>query len=166
MAARVTSTDTLTTHIMKRSLFLLLAFALGCTVTLKAQKLTKRFVGVWQKQELVHDQGDAPRLITLPVWKVFSSDGTFFTFLIVNDRAESIKMMEGTWSVKNDSVYEEHVADCITNPAFKGTTNRISYRLVSKDNMGITYQLDGAKHRAEETWIRVKLELPKSQREK
>lgn len=154
---------------MKRSLSLLLTLLLGCTaplsLTVNAQKLAKRFVGVWQKQELVHDQGDAPRLITLPVWKVFSSDGTFCTFLIVNDRAESIKMMEGTWTVKNDSIYEEHVADCITNPAFKGKTNSITYRLVSEDNMGISYQLKGAKHRAEEAWIRVKLQLPQSQRE-
>lgn len=150
---------------MKRSLFLLLAFVLGCTITLKAQKLTKRFVGVWQKQELVHDHGDAPRLITLPVWKILSSDGTFCTFLIVNDRAESIKMMEGTWKVQNDSVYEEHVTACITNEQFTGQTFRINYRLVSDDNMGITYQVKGAKRRAEETWVRVKLELPKSQRE-
>lgn len=127
---------------------------------LTAQSDVSKLVGVWQQHERVTDNDGHMRLVHLPVWKVLTGDGVFYTFLIANKDGVSIKTNEGTYKVVNDSVYEENISGSITVPALVGTTNTMRYNFAHPDVMNVVYRLPKAQRDAREIWIRLKLELP------
>lgn len=146
---------------MKKIFPFLLALSLCLPSALSAQEQAKAsLVGVWQRLETVKDDGGTTRTIKLPVWKVYDSNGTFSSFLIANKEADCIKAMEGTYSLVNDSVYDEHITGSVTSPELVGTTNPMSYKFVSPDLLQVSYHLSGAKQGVSEGWVRIKLEMP------
>lgn len=147
---------------MKR--LLLSLFAALLTLGLAAQRhgtVDARFVGIWQQQQMVKNDKGEPRLIRLPVWKVYSVDGVFTTFIIANRTAQSVITMQGRFAILNDSICEEHVGGSITAPDLVGVRNPIVYHFDGPDHMKVSYTLPGRDGSASEQWVRVKMEMPR-----
>jgi len=96
----------------------------------------------------------------LPVWKIMQSDGVFYTFLIADASGKSIKTSEGTFEITSDSTLTEHITAAITDQSLIGKNNVIRYHFSDSDTLHFQYRLPDATQNGEETWIRVKLEVP------
>lgn len=121
-----------------------------------AKKIT--LAGIWQQVQLDPKTG---HLINLPVWKILENDGSFHVFLIADPKCQCIITNQGKYSVKTDSTFVEHITGSITDSNLVGRNNTITYHFEGQDKMRITYQMPSATSKAEETWVRVKLEMPK-----
>lgn len=144
---------------MKRFISLLALVAIGTMLTASAQKATNTLVGVWQQEQTVQEGGKT-RTIHLPVWKVITADGTFYTFLIASRNGRSMKMNEGTYTLNSDSVMTEHVHRSLTAPELDGCDNAIRYRFVDANTIQIVYRMPDALKDGHETWRRVTMEKP------
>lgn len=134
-------------------LFILLA-PLSLFVTAQEENA---FAGVWQQTQVAGEDGHTMRL---PVWKVLQNDGTFCTFLIANQMAQTIITNAGTYEVASENSYKEHITGSITDPGLVGHTNDLTYSFDGPDKLTIVYTMPGAEREAVETWVRVKLEFP------
>lgn len=119
------------------------------------------FVGLWQQVEQSRQDG---RTLLLPVWKMIQSDGRFCTFLIGNRSGQSVITNEGRYEVTSDSTVTEHVSGSITDLDIVGKSIRLTYRLEGRDRLHLTYRIPGASRDGHETWKRVCLEVPRSDR--
>lgn len=149
---------------MKHLFFTLLACLACCTATLKAQsQASNNFVGIWQQRQVTIGDNGTGHFIKLPVWKVYESNGTFCIFLIANQKADCIKVTEGTYSVVNDSIYEEHISGSLTNSNLVGRSNKIKYTFATPDELVISYNISNAPNDSHESWVRVKMQVPDAQ---
>lgn len=140
-----------------RILILLLALAMPLGLCAEHHKKAPEIVGVWQQvQKAKHDN----RIMTLPVWKVIASDGTFCTFLIGNSSGKSVITNEGRYEVTSDSTVIERVKGSITDIELIGKAVTLTYRFEGRDKLHVRYRLPGASRDGHETWVRVKLEVP------
>lgn len=139
---------------------ILLAMSLLCmTLSANANSAKKNtLVGIWQQ---VQFDSKAGHFINLPVWKVLENDGSFHVFLIADPKCQCIITNQGKYTVKTDSTFVEHVTGSITDATLVGRNNTITYHFDGQDKMRVTYQMPSATSKAEETWVRVKLEMPK-----
>lgn len=142
---------------MKQLLFIL-CFLTSLGLSADTQKKRAALTGLWQQVGVDPHDG---RQMRLPVWKVLQEDGHFFIFLIANQHAQSIITNRGTYKPATDSTYVEHITGSITNTEMVGRSNTITYRFLDKDRIEVSYNLPEAPGVARETWVRVKLELPK-----
>ena len=139
---------------------LLLTTLLACTTLGMSASNAKKptIAGIWQQTQLDPQSG---RMINLPVWKVLENDGSFHVFLIADAKCQCIITNQGKYSIKSDSTFVEHVTASITDANLVGRNNTITYHFDGDDKMNVTYQMPYASSQAKETWIRVKLEMPK-----
>lgn len=142
---------------MKKSLALALSLFLCIGAYADKIKNADKLVGIWQQVQKAKEDN---RVVRLPVWKVMQSDGHFSTFLIANEQAQSIITNRGEFKVTSDSTLIEYVKGSITDPMLVGKSNKISYQLIDDDTMRITYKLPNAMREGNETWVRLKLEIP------
>lgn len=114
--------------------------------------------GIWQQ---VQQDPQSNKAITLPVWKILENDGSFKVFLIADAKCQCIITNQGRYEVKNDSIMTERITGSITDASLVGRSNTITYSFENQDEMHITYRMPEATTQANETWVRVKLEMPK-----
>lgn len=141
---------------------LLLALLAPLFVCAQNTNSKAELVGVWQ--QMGQPEYNRPPM-RLPVWKVIQNDGTFCTFLIANQEAQSIITNQGTYSVTSDSTVVEHVTGSITDPDIVGKDNAINFQMRGKDFIHITYRTSAAEQVTHETWVRVKMEVPRQPRQ-
>lgn len=129
------------------------------SVSLSANGTKKvTLAGIWQQ---VQQDPQTHKSINLPVWKVLENDGTFHVFLIADAKCQCIITNQGRYELKSDSTFTERITGSITDANLVGRSNTITYHFDGQDKMNISYQMPGATTKTNETWVRVKLEMPK-----
>lgn len=139
--------------ILLTTMLLLTSVALSASNTKKIP-----LAGIWQQVQL---DSQSNKAIHLPVWKVLENDGTFHVFLIADAKCQCIITNQGLYEVKSDSTFSERITGSITDANLVGRSNTITYHFDGPDKMNISYQIPGAASQTNETWVRVKLEMPK-----
>lgn len=145
---------------MKKTLLLALLVPLFAYAQTETSQV--RLAGVWQQLGQPEDNRPPMRL---PVWKVMQNDGSFCTFLIANQEAQSIITNQGTYRLTSDSTVTEHITGSITDPGIVGKDNVIRFQTRGNDLIQITYRTSAAEQETTETWVRVKLEMPRQPRQ-
>lgn len=143
---------------MKTKLLLLLALLAPLSLCAEETKKQPALTGVWQQVQAARHDG---HIMTLPVWKVLQGDGSFCTFLIANATGQSVITNEGSYEVTSDSTVVEHVTGSITDLDIVGKKLTLTYHFEGKDTLHVSYRVPGASRDGHETWVRVKLEVPK-----
>lgn len=128
------------------------------SVSLSANGTKKvTLAGIWQQ---VQQDPQTHKSINLPVWKVLENDGAFHVFLIADAKCQCIITNQGRYELKSDSTFTERITGSITDANLVGRSNTITYHFDGQDKMNISYQMPGATTKTNETWVRVKLEMP------
>lgn len=143
---------------MKKRLLLLLVLLAPLSLFAQQSATADKVKGVWQQVQTAKNDG---RLIRLPVWKVLQGDGTFCTFLIGDETGLSLITNQGTYEWESDTTFVEHVTGSITDPQLVGKDNRLYYQFEGNDLMRVRYRVPGASRDGRETWVRVKLQVPR-----
>lgn len=144
---------------MIKKVFLLLSVFLGMT-TLSAQNLEKenKLVGVWQLCNMTDiGFGSSPKMERVPYLKVFSPKGAL-TNLMISPKGEVFLTMEGSYDLKSDTTYIEHIGKLLVSSAMDGRDNEMTYEFLDDNVLMITFQIvdnEGNTLNCQEVWERV-----------
>lgn len=135
---------------------LLLFIGWGVLSAQEATDESKTFIGAWQYCN-VSQTGDNAQITPMPIYKIFSSDGSFYVINGVNRGSFTVISNTGTYDVKSPTSYVERVNETAVDKQLVKKDNVLEYRIMDKDYMLITYRMPGATKDAHEMWKRVSI---------
>lgn len=108
---------------------------------------SKSLVGLWQHDGVVVNDFGEKISLKSGNYKVFNTDGTFYTFFIVRtekcnpEKDKAHINMYATYSVTSDSTFTEHVIINSTVPRFNDSKTEIRYKFAPNSNNNFAYML-------------------------
>ncbi len=120
-----------------------------------------RVAGVWQKVNVYTDSAGVQQEMFLPVWKVLQGDGHFTNFVMTHYKAPAFITQEGDFRVVSDKYYSERTRQSVVAPEFIGVEVMMEYTLdEEKGEMRVRFMVPNSDKPVQETWRRVRLEVP------
>lgn len=138
---------------------LFIVLFLAAVGTLQAQQHlpeSKSLVGMWRLMQVRESSGGETFHEKLGLFKVINSDGTFYIFMINNDKnripeLDLVVNSFGTYTITSDSTFTEHVIKNHTVPVFNNSDAELRYKFAPGSNNNRVYMI--WKSPVNEDWI-------------